>query len=163
MYIPEIPQNSLAKEITTIVELSRQLENESDFEFEEPATEEALSSWELNYSIKIPESLKDWLRFTEYANIDNYMVVIRSPKSYVVNPDLSDDLVIIGELIGDGELLCFSKTDGRIVWEDHGTYRYFSDFKEFLKEVIRMLSKNGGLSQSSIDVLMNLANRARMK
>ncbi len=115
MYIPEIPENSLTKEITTIIELSRQLENESDFEFEEPAAEKALSSWESNHGIKIPETLKDWLRFTGYANIDNQMVVIRSPKSYVVNPDLSDDLVIIGELIGDGELLCFSKTDGRIV------------------------------------------------
>ena len=40
MYIPEIPNNSLTEEIKEIVELSKKLEKEYDFEYNPPATEE---------------------------------------------------------------------------------------------------------------------------
>lgn len=46
MYIPEIPQNSLTDEITQIVELSKKLENEYDFEFDPPLSEVKIILWE---------------------------------------------------------------------------------------------------------------------
>ena len=53
MYIPEIPQNSLTDEITQIVELSKKLENEYDFEFDPPLSEEKIILWEKENNIAI--------------------------------------------------------------------------------------------------------------
>ena len=56
---------------------------------------------------------------------------------------LPNDLVSIGELIGDGEFLCFSKKSQKIVRENHGEITEFQSFRLFLKNpVIRMLKKS---------------------
>ena len=55
---------------------------------------------------------------------------------------LPEDLVYIGDLIGDGEMLCFSKATSKIISYDHGTPSDEGDFKDFLNEtIIRMLCK----------------------
>ena len=144
MYIPEIPNNSLTEEIKEIVELSKKLEKEYDFEYAPPATEEEIISWENEHKIKIPESLKDWLRFSGYTNICSELAVIRDLTSFEVNCKfLPEDLVIIGEVIGDGEFLCFSKNSQKIIRENHGEITEFQSFKIILKDtVIRILKKS---------------------
>ncbi len=144
MYIPEIPNNSLTEEIKEIVRLSRQLEDDYNFEYDPPVTEEELTSWENENQIIIPESVKDWLRFSGYSNICSELVIIKSVKSFEVGCELiSDDLVIIGEVIGNGEFLCFSKKTGEIIRENHGEITRLKSFEDFLTNtVIRMLKKS---------------------
>lgn len=144
MYIPEIPNNSLTDEIKEIVRLSQQLEDDYDFEYDPPITEEELTLWENKHKIIIPESVKDWLRFSGYSNICSELVIIKGVNSFEVECELiSSDLVIIGEVIGDGEFLCFSKKTGEIIRENHGEITNFKSLKNFLTNtVIRMMKKS---------------------
>ena len=142
MYILEIPNNSLTEEITQIVELSKKLEDEGYyFDYDPPATEEELSSWEKENNIEIPESLKDWLRFSSYSNICSELAIINGLEDFKTDCELvPEDMVIIGEVIGDGEFIGFSKETGEIMWEDHGEVTKLESFDIFLKDtLIRML------------------------
>ena len=142
MFIPERPNNSLTDELTQIVELSKKLEDEGYyFDYDPPATEEELSSWEKEHSITIPESIKDWLRFSGYSNICNELAIIKGVKAFKIDCELvPDEMVIIGEVIGDGQFIGFSKENGEIMWEDHGEVTRLKSFDIFLKDtVIRML------------------------
>ena len=144
MYIPEIPNNSLTEEIKEIVELSKKLEKEYDFEYAPPATEEEISAWESEHGITIPETYKDWLRFSNGSVIKNQLAVFWGIKMIgSCDQFLPNDLVSIGELIGDGEFLCFSKKSQKIVRENHGEITEFQSFKIILKDtVIRILKKS---------------------
>ena len=145
MYIPEIPQNSLTEEITQIVELSKKLEDEGYyFEFLQPEDEEKIISWEKENSIIIPESVKDWLRFTRGAIIADDIARIGGINGFESGCDyVPDEMVIIGQIIGDGQLIGFSKETGKIMWETHADIIKFNSFASFLNEVvIRMLEKS---------------------
>ena len=144
VYIPEIPNNSLTEEIKEIVELSKKLEKEYDFEYAPPATEKEISAWESEHGITIPETYKDWLRFSNGSVIKNQLAVFWGIKMIgSCDQFLPNDLVTIGELIGDGEFLCFSKKSQKIVRENHGEITEFQSFKIILKDtVIRILKKS---------------------
>ena len=144
MYIPEIPNNSLTEEIKEIVELSKKLEKEYDFEYAPPATEKEISAWESEHGITIPETYKDWLRFSNGSAIRSELAVFWGIKMIgSCDQFLPNDLVSIGELIGDGEFLCFSKKSQKIVRENHGEITEFQSFKIILKDtVIRILKKS---------------------
>lgn len=145
MYIPEIPQNSLTEEITQIAELSKKLEDEGYyFEFLQPEDEEKIISWEKENSIIIPESVKDWLRFTRGAIIADDIARIGGINGFESGCDyVPDEMVIIGQIIGDGQLIVFSKETGKIMWETHADIIKFNSFASFLNEVvIRMLEKS---------------------
>ncbi len=145
MYIPEIPQNSLTEEITQIAELSKKLEDEGYyFEFLQPEDEEKIISWEKENSIIIPESVKDWLRFTRGAIIADDIARIGGINGFESGCDyVPDEMVIIGQIIGDGQLIGFSKETGKIMWETHADIIKFDSFASFLNEVvIRMLEKS---------------------
>ncbi len=143
MNIPKIPDNSLTHEITELVGLCEKLREEYTFMFFEPASEEALSAWESENGIKLPESYKDWLRFSNGAVISNNLAHFYSLDALVKNEIsdglISDDLVIIGALIGDGEYLCFSKSTGNIIWWDHGKTRAYSDFNAVLNKIMDIM------------------------
>ena len=145
MYIPEIPQNSLTEEITQIAELSKKLEDEGYyFEFLQPEDEEKIISWEKENSIIIPESVKDWLRFTRGAIIADDIARIGGINGFESGCDhVPDEMVIIGQIIGDGQLIGFSKETREIMWETHADIIKFDSFATFLNEVvIRMLEKS---------------------
>lgn len=131
----------LEKEIKTIVEMCNSLKNEYDSKFFEPVDEEAMKQWEKETGIIIPELYKEWLRFSNGAVIRGLLAYFYGIEGFELDcPEYSDDYVIIGDLIGDGERLGFSKTTGKIVRINHGQIREYNDFAEFLNRmVIRML------------------------
>ena len=162
MYIPEIPNNSLTEEIKEIVELSEKHKDDYNFEYNPPATEKEISAWESEHGITIPETYKDWLRFSNGSVIKNQLAVFWGIKMIgSCDQFLPNDLVSIGELIGDGEFLCFSKKTGKIIWEDHGNIEEYDTFNSILVEIIRLIEGKSGLSQSSIDVLMSMVEASR--
>lgn len=131
----------LDKEINTIVELCNALQDEYDSRFFEPVDEEVMKQWEDENKITIPELYKEWLRFSNGAVIRGSLAYFYGIEGFEPgNSDYPEDCVIIGDLIGDGERLCFSKTTGKIVRINHGRIREYDDFAVFLNRmVIRML------------------------
>ena len=131
----------LEKEINTIVELCHALQGEYACRFFEPVDEEVMKQWEKENIILIPELYKEWLRFSNGAVIRNQLAHFYGKEGFEVdNPDYPEDCVIIGDLIGDGERLAFSKITGNILRINHGRVREYNDFASFLhRMVIRML------------------------
>ena len=72
-----------------------------------------------------------------------------------------EDLVLIGNLIGDGEVLCFSKTTGKFIRYFEGQVNDEMDtFKEMLKEIIRMLKGDSGISDEAKKLFMQFMREA---
>lgn len=131
----------LEKEIKTIVELCNSLKDEYNSKFFEPVDEEAMKQWEKENETIIPELYKEWLRFSNGAVIRGSLAYFYGIEGFEFgSSDYPEDCVIIGDLIGDGERLGFSKTTGKIVRINHGRIREYDDFAVFLNRmVIRML------------------------
>ena len=111
--VPE--NNSFKKEIEEIVKLCEEAipeYGEKASFFNEGASEEEMKQWEENNEIRIPESYKEWLRFSVDCQIRQNLAGFYFPRFSGIVPS---DLVIIGWLIGDGELLCFSKENGNFI------------------------------------------------
>ncbi len=144
MFIPEIPKNKLTDEITQIVELSKKLEQDYNFEFAPPLSEEKITFWEKENDITIPDQIKDWLRFSGYTSLCNELVIIRGIDGFRAQSEyIHDDMVIIGSFIDASIAIGFSKTTGIILREDHGEIKEYSTFADFLQNtVIRSLKKS---------------------
>lgn len=132
--------NSLKAEIEELVGLCKQLENESKSEFFEAATEEEMSDWEKKNHINIPDSYKEWLRFSNGAIITGTTAIFYGIDRFVLsNETMPEEYVVIGMLVGDGEILCFSKKTGEFIWYDHGREERYDDFKAVLNEIMDMM------------------------
>jgi len=136
--------NSLEKEIRIILDIYEKYKDElGNFKFAEPATEQEISAWEKTNGITLPESYKDWLRFSNGSTIDmctaEFFGLEKITKHSKYKTCLPDEYVWIGNMIGDGEALLFSRLTGKIVRHDHGNYREYDSMKEILLEVIDIL------------------------
>ena len=146
MKIPNIPQNNLTEEIKEIIRLCTELEDEYGEDsscFNPPANDEEIKAWETEKGIILPEFFKEWLLFSDGSRILDGLANIYGLKNIDVSfPGVSDEFVVIGDIIGDGELLCFTKSDGHIFSDSHGEIDDYGDFKGFLtRVVIRILRK----------------------
>ena len=131
----------LEEEIKTIVELCNALQDEYESRFFEPVDENVMRQWENENKIMMPELYKEWLRFSNGAVIRGVLAHFYGVEGFEVNnPNYPEDCVMIGDLIGDGERLAFSKTTGEILRINHGRCREYNDFVSFLhRMVIRMI------------------------
>lgn len=158
-----IPCNSLTNKIKELVDLCKKSEadyGENSSWFKEPASNEAITEWEKENNTVIPETYKEWLCFTNEAQIRNTLGHFYGPDKFVINPeDLSEDLIVIADLLGDGEQLCFSKTNGNFIWIDHGEMETISDFVDVLDEMIRMLKQKSCLSPKMEELLLKMAKK----
>ena len=136
--------NSLEKEIRTILDIYDKYKDElGNFKFAEPATEQEISDWERENRITLPESYKDWLRFSNGSTIDmstaEFFGLEKITKHSNYDTCLPDEYVWIGNMVGDGERLLFSKVTGKIARYDHGELTEYDSMKEILLEVIDIL------------------------
>ena len=135
--------NSLEKEIRTILDIYEKYKDQLGyFEFAEPATEQEISDWEKTSGITLPESYKDWLRFSNGSTIDRSLAEFFGLEEIIpeaLNDFFTDEYVWIGNMIGIGEELFFSRATGKIVWHDHGEFTEYDSIKEILLSVIDML------------------------
>lgn len=163
MRVPE--NNSLKSEIEEILKLCDEAEEkgEGSSYFKEPVSEEEMTQWEEANGVKIPESYKEWLRFTGKCRIVSNTATFWGPKEF--NSDyVPEELVVIGEMVGDGEVVCFSKETGEFVeffeGKENGKYK---DFSGVLKEVIRMAKGDSGLSDDAKILFMKMILENREK
>lgn len=155
-----IPHNSLMEQIKELVCLCEQIASDYGDDaswFKQPASDEMISNWENKHNVFIPETYKEWLSFTNEAQIRNSLAHFYGPDKFVMNSgDLPEDLIVIADLIGDGEQLCFSKITRNFVWVDHGELEIIDDFGAVLSEIIRMLKPKSCLSPEMKELLMNM-------
>ena len=139
-----VPENDLKDVITELLEYCDEKEEEGELgktKFSNPVSEEEIENWEKENGVKIPESYKQWLRFTGDCIIDGTTAEFYSPKNFRTEY-VPEDLVIIGEQTGDGEVVCFSKEMGNIVSFFEGSVNFeYETFDKVLKEVLRMMGK----------------------
>lgn len=166
MYIPKIPNNSLTKEIKRITELCESKINEYGEDsswFESGLSEADIHNWESTNNISIPTLYKEWLLFSEESQIRNNLARFYKPDDFLSNINrIPNDLIIVGELMGDGELLCISKSDNKLVVVDHDTIED-TDFREILKDIIHILDDECGLSIQMQELLMKMVNESKEK
>lgn len=144
MYIPEIPDNSLKSEIEQIVKIAFALDGMEHFMFYPPASENELRELEEYFHAKFPESYKEWMRFSNGAEIfGNYITIFTTSelRKYQIKC-MPDDYIIIGTLIGDGELLCISKTSGQFIRCFEGKETYYDTLNDFFKRPLKRMLLN---------------------
>lgn len=132
--------NSLKEEIQKILDqkYKAKANHNDNYTFAPPIKEEVMTAWEQEHGITIPESYKEWLRFSRESSIEDTTANFWSPKDFT-SEYCPDDLVIIGEMIGDGEFVCFSKETGKFVSLFEGERTEYDDFKGILNAVIRII------------------------
>ena len=139
-----VPENELKDVIAELLEYCDEKEEEGELgktKFSNPVSEEEIDAWEKENGVRIPETYKQWLRFTGDCIIDGTTAEFYSPKNFRTEY-VPEDLVIIGEQIGDGEVVCFSKEMGNIVTYFEGSINYeYGSFDKTIKEVIRLMGK----------------------
>ena len=160
--VRKVPENnSYKKEIEEIVKLCEKAipeYGEKASFFNAGASEEEMKQWEENNQIRIPESYKEWLRFSADCQIRQNLAGFYFPRFSEIVPS---DLVIIGWLIGDGELLCFSKENGNFIrWFEGEVNDEFENFGDMLIEIIRMLKEKSEISKEAADLFMKFMKNA---
>ncbi len=158
-----IPNNSLTEKIKHLVHICKQIAPDYGDDaswFKQPASDKMISNWENKHNILIPETYKEWLGFTNEAQIRNTLAHFYGPDKFVLNSiGLSEDLIVIADLVGDGEQLCFSKITKDFVWVDHGDLEIIKDFGDVLSEIIRMIKPQSCLSPKMEELLMNMVKK----
>ncbi len=133
-----IPENSLTEEIRELIKICEMLEAEEGFmsKFEPAATEEEIEEWENKNGVKIPDSYKDWLRFSKNVYIMGSHQHFHMPELENVPYDFTDDMVEIGTLSGVGVGLGFSSVTGKFITADHGDLFEIASFKDVLQGLV---------------------------
>lgn len=103
--------------------------------FMEPATEEEIVKWEEETNTKMPDDYKEWLKLTKTCQICSTKASLIFPQTK--QPDfLPNDYVLIGYVVGDGEVLCFSKSTGIYITYFEGKVdEEYDDLVSFLKDI----------------------------
>ena len=108
--------------------------------FSSPATEREIAEWGKQTGVQIPASFKDWLRFSKCSCIFGELACFYMPETTLQSQFVPEGHVIIGDLIGDGEKLCFSLSTEKICRFNHGRMIEFNSFKSVLLWTIEMLN-----------------------
>lgn len=160
----EVPENnSLKKEIKKLLELCKKDEKDHNGKkrnyFDEPIPEEEMINWEERNGAKIPESYKEWLRFSGKCRIAGNTATFWGPSEFH-SDYVPKDLVVIGEIIGDGEMVCFSKNEGIFVRVFEGKTTELDDFAGVLKEIIKLLDDKPILSEERyLEILQKIKEK----
>lgn len=164
--IPE--NNSLKKEIKKLLELCEKNDEESGAEdsyFEEAIEEQKMTEWEATNGVVIPESYKEWLRFSRKCRIIRNTATFWGPDEFHSNY-VPEGLVVIGEMVGDGTLVCFTKESKEFIefFEGKISSKY-NDFNAVIKEVLRMIgdTDEGKLTDEEIQIMLQKLAEIRKK
>lgn len=152
-----LKENSMKKEFDEIVRLCEEAIPEYGDHasyFLEPATEDEIDTWEEVTNLKMPESYKEWLKLTKRCQIRQTLAEFYFPDIHQTEY-VPEGYVMIGNIIGDGEIVCFSKSDGKFIRYFEGKVNgKFDDFKGILTKIISMLT--GDLDVSMDEKLLML-------
>ncbi|MBQ6181925.1 MAG: SMI1/KNR4 family protein [Ruminococcus sp.] len=148
MYIPEIPNNiRITEEIKKIISIAKAMEGIKRFSFNAPSTEMEILEVEQAINSSLPDEYKDILRFANGLTLNGFTVDFYNTSEIINNyfeekeESFPDEYVIIGETIGDGEILCFSKTTEKFIRFFNGEEVIYETFKDVLNWMIRFIER----------------------
>lgn len=105
------------------------LSEDYESQFEEPATEEEIKNWENENNVEIPSMFKEWLLLTKNCDMSDRCCRIFWPEIE------DEDNVLIGNFIGDGEYLYFSKKTGEFFTILDGEVEEYDSFDSVLVNI----------------------------
>ena len=145
MFTPKIPDSSIKSMLEEIVTIAKKAETSDEynsagitFKFNFPATESELKEVEAYLNIELDNDYKDFMRFSNGAMICSTAARFYNTNRLVSVNNNSENYIIIAELIGDGEVLCYSRDTHRFVSCFEGKEKEYVDFSECLGRIIRM-------------------------
>lgn len=116
-------------------------------------------NWEERNREKIPGSYKEWLRFSGKCRIAGNTATFWGPNEFH-SEYVPEGLVIIGEINGDGEVVCFLKNEGVFVRVFEGKTTEINDFVCVLKEIIKLMDDKPILSQERyLEILQKIKEK----
>ena len=142
MHIPAIPDNELKPQLEILVYIAEKASIELNFEFYPPVTEDDIKECESSLKITFPQGYKDFLRFSNGAKLCGFTADFDDIESVVNNSnmemaeDFPKDYVIVADIMGDGEVLCFSKRTGKFIRYFDGEETVYDDFYAFFEWLI---------------------------
>lgn len=161
----KISESSISSEIQELTDLcakkAKEYGEKSSW-FKPAMTEASVRKWESENNIVLPDTYREWLLFSEEALIRNNLAHFYRPDDYKYD-EISghSELIIVGEVYSDGEILCLSKVKNTFCVIDHGEIEEVKDFRDVLKELIRILSEKSALSPKMQDLLMQMVKDKR--
>lgn len=161
-----LQENNMKKEFDEIVKLCEEAipeYGERASYFMEPATEEEILEWEKVANVSMPESYKSWLRLTKDCQIRQTLAEFYFPN--VNQPEyVPEDYVMIGNVIGDGEIVCFSKSNGNFITYFEGNIKgEFDDFRGVLVKIISMLTGDLGVTMDEKMLMLEKLKEIRKR
>ncbi|MDO5558332.1 MAG: hypothetical protein Q4F95_01905 [Oscillospiraceae bacterium] len=134
-----IPKNDLTDEIQELVEICQSFEDYYETEFYPPAEDEEIDKWQQLHEIKLPQSFKDWLRFSNGSVICDTAARFYDLGTIAALSDCPDDCIVIGEFSQDGDRLSLCLSTGIYTLNENGKIREFDSFKKVLRKLIDIM------------------------
>ena len=156
MYIPDIPDNNLKPQLEELVYIAQKIDEELEeddklsllFDFNAPVTEEEISFLEESLNVSLPIGYREFLLFSNGAQLcgqcAEFETTLRVIKINQLKktPDFPKDYITIARIIGDGEILCFSKKTGKFIRYYDGREIAFDDFYSVFKWIMELIRES---------------------
>ena len=149
MFIPEVSENindDLKEIIDEIIYMAKTAdesgESEIQFEFHNPASDDEIAKCEKELNVKLLDDYKDFIRFSNGSQLC-FTEAIFYDMDYVISinkkgkaEDFPQDYIILADITGDGEVLCFSDSTNKFIRYFDGDETIFDTFIDFMKELV---------------------------
>ena len=137
--------------IQELLHLAGMLNEIREFEFHPPASETEIQELEQHLQVSLPEDYKNFLRFSNGARLNHFTAELYSVAEIISFSDMKKadwfpaEYVMLADIIGDGEVLCFSKKTKKIVRYFDGEEKEFETFTDFLEDMIDFIKRTAEL------------------
>ncbi len=136
--------NALRKVLLPLIDLCEERGGSYGYKntkFGKPATPEEIIAWEQEHGLSLPQDYKAFLNFANGGQFFGDSECIFGLKGLTVDDEfLKEDYIHLGNMIGDGTMICMAKENGRVYIMDHGEYEDKGTFEEFLEYFVDFLS-----------------------
>ena len=96
-----------------------------DSTFAPPAALEKINEWEEENDIVLPHQYKSWLMLTAESSILDQFIDFSWPEIGTLKEE--NDIIIIASVIGDGETVFISRSEGKIMSIFEGETKEYND------------------------------------
>ena len=160
----EVPKDAdFYEEMNLLLHLAREYPDEEELglELNVPATEEEIAEFESRNNISLTDDLKALYRFAngftlDCANLDiSTLTQIESDLSNEYEWGDSKNYVLIGEMIGDGEIILLDLDTNKIITNNHGEEDEYDSISMLLSYVIYTFLENILMALRKQKQLMN--------
>ncbi len=133
--------------IEELLHLAENLKDEREFEFHPPASETEIQELEQHLQVSLPEDYKNFLKFSNGAGLNHFTVELYPVSEIIRYSNMKkadwfpEDYIMLADIIGDGEVLCFSGKTGKFIRCFDGEEEIFETFTDFLEDIINFIKE----------------------